>query len=145
MKKPFHNDSDNIAFVGGKLIPPGEIRMVDMPVASNKPAFDIAALLENKVSDLPEALSTLNIDTLNKVLAFEQTHGKRKGAISAIEEQIAQREYDADLTEFASSLSATEDLDALMLLVADDENKVAMVEEEIARRKEQVQNDNQQD
>lgn len=144
MKQPITNDTPNVMFVAGKLIPPGETRFVEVRESSNKtPAFNPSELLAQPVSKLPEALDMLTLDKLNQALAYEQSHEKRKGAISAIEKLIEAREYDAELSEFASSLSSTEDLDQLLLMVDGDESKVAMIEEEKARRQEQMQNDNQ--
>ena len=140
----YTNNTTSIQFVGGKLIPPGESRPVMMRTASTAtPKFNYAEMLNCKVSELKERIESLTIDALQATLAAEENGANRKGAKELIEEQIAAREYDLDLQEFAKELSAVEDIDALLLLVGDDENKVAMVEEEIRRRNEQAKHDNQ--
>ena len=140
----YTNNTAQIQFVGGKLIPPGESRPVMVrPVSNAAPKVDYDAILNCKVSELAERIEILSLDALQAMLAAEENGANRKGAKELIKEQISGREYDLDLQVFALSLTDVEDIDALLLLVGDDENKVAMVEEEIARREEQAKNDNQ--
>ncbi len=140
----YTNNTKQAQFVGGKLIPPGESRTVmTRDIGTVKPTMNVEFILARPVNELESEIELKSLDELQVLLAAETANGNRKGAVKLIEKLIASREYDMDLQEFALSLSDVEDIEALLLLVGEDENKVAMVEDEIARRQEQIKNDNQ--
>lgn len=138
MKQMFTNITNKTVFVGGKMIAPGITREVDIITAkpSEGALFDFADLLSSAVTDLPDKLDGLNLEQLEGALTAEQGGQKRKGAIKAIETAIEDLETNLDLAEFSRSLSGVENLDELMLKVADNDAKVLMVEHEIALRAE---------
>ena len=140
----YTNNTAQTQFVGGKLIPPFESRTVmTRDIGTIKPTMDVNSILARPVKELEAEIELKTLDELQVLLAAETSNANRKGAVDLIEKLIPSREYDMDLQEFALSLSDVEDIEALLLLVGDDENKVAMVEEEIARREEQLKDDNQ--
>lgn len=148
VKTPITNTSAAIMFVAGKMINPGETRFVDVPKLSSSSqvvstSFDAKGMLAKTISKLKEQLESLTQDQLQQLHAEEEQGQNRKGALDAIGEEIQSREYDVELSEFALTLSSVDDLDALLLEVADDEAKVAMVKEEQTKRAEQLQNGNQ--
>ncbi len=148
VKEAITNTSATIMFVAGKMIQPGETRIIEIPKqsASSQVAassFNAKAVLATTVTKLKEQLETFSQDQLQQLSAEEEQGQNRKGAIDAISDEIQKREYDSDLSEFALALSAVEDLDSLLLEVSEDEAKVAMVNEEMAKRAEQQKNVNQ--
>jgi hypothetical protein len=141
MKKHYTNTTNATVFVGGKMIAPGVTRLVDVMVATAAaaaPVISYAEMLANKVGDLPDLLLELNLEQLEEAKRMEESSANRKGAISAIEEAIENISINADLAEFAQSLSDAENLDELMLKFADNEAKSAMIEEEMAARKQRT-------
>ena len=140
MKKHYTNTTKATVFVGGKMIAPGVTRLVDVMVATAAaaPVISYAEILANKVGDLPDLLLELNLEQLEEAKRMEESSANRKGAITAIEEAIENISINADLTEFAQSLSDAENLDELMLKFADNEAKSAMIEEEMAARKQRT-------
>jgi len=104
--------------------------------------FDAKATLSTSVTKLKEQFEQFTQDQLHQLHAEEQQGQNRKGALDAIADEIQSREYSTELEEFALALSSVEDLDALLLDVANDDTKVAMVNDEIAIRAEQQKNGN---
>lgn len=148
VKKAITNTSAAIMFVAGKMIPAGETRIVEVPKQSASSqavtmSFDAKGELATTVAKLKEKLESFTQDQLQQLQAEEEQGQNRASAIDAITDEIKSREYSVELEEFALSLSSVEDLDALLLDVAKDEAKVAMVNDEIAKRAEQQQNVNQ--
>lgn len=143
MKKHYTNTTNATVFVGGKMIAPGVTRLVDVMVATAAaaPAISYAEILANKVGDLPDLLLELNLEQLEEAKRMEESAANRKGAVTAIEEAIENISVNADLAEFALSLSDAENLDELMLTFADNEAKSAMIEEEMAARKQRTQSE----
>ncbi len=137
MKKNYTNNTDKTVFISGKLIAPGVTRSVDVIESSIAPrAFDFAALLANSVAAIPDLLVDLNLEQLEGALVEETANANRKTAIKAIETAIEDLEVNADLSEFAVSLSTVGNLDELLLKVSDNDAKAAMVEHEISLREE---------
>jgi len=146
-KEAITNTSAAIMFVAGKMIQPGETRLVDVLKPSKSPQvstmlFDAKATLSTSVTKLKEQFEQFTQDQLHQLHAEEQQGQNRKGALDAIADEIQSREYSTELEEFALALSSVEDLDALLLDVANDDTKVAMVNDEIAIRAEQQKNGN---
>ncbi|MBA73512.1 MAG: hypothetical protein CMO73_12660 [Verrucomicrobiales bacterium] len=148
VKQAITNTSAKIIFVAGKMIPPSETRFVELPkqAASSQVvtmSFDAKGELATTVAKLKEKLESFTQDQLQQLQAEEEQGQKRASAIDAITDEIKSREYSVELEEFALALSSVEDLDALLLDVAKDEAKVAMVNDEIAKRAEQQKHVNQ--
>ncbi|WP_419227428.1 hypothetical protein [Alteromonas sp. OM2203] len=148
VKKAITNTSAAIMFVAGKMIPPGETRIVEVPKQSASSqvvtiSFDVKGELATTVAKLKEKLESFTQDQLQQLQAEEEQGQNRASAIDAITDEIKSREYSVELEEFALALSSVEDLDALLLDVAKDEAKVAMVNDEIAKRAEQQKHVNQ--
>ena len=146
MKKAITNTTAAIMFVAGKMINPGENRTVEVKETPTPSSFtgtiNIESILSSPVAKLDEVLAPLKQDALQQLIAAEAAGQNRKTAISKIESAIKEREYDSELSEFALALSSVEELDPLLLEVADDETKTAMVQDEMAKRAEQLKNDN---
>jgi hypothetical protein len=139
LKQYISNTTAKTMFVGGKMIAPGITREVDVipeKINDNAP-FDYAALLAAKVMDLPRLLQPLNIEALEGALVFEKDNASRKTAIEAIELAIDDLHINLDLSEFALTLSDVIDLDELRLLVANNSDKIMMIDHEVELRKEQ--------
>lgn len=147
VKQPITNTTAAIMFVAGKMINPGETRFVEVSELSassqvSASLFDAKGALAVSVTKIKEQLASFTQDQLQQLHAQEEQGQNRKSALDAISEEIQSREYSAELSEFALALSAVDDLDALLLQVAEDEAKVAMVNEEMAKRAEQQKNVN---
>ncbi len=92
MQQHYTNDTCKPQYVGGKLIPPGETRLVDLPTvaaapAAAEPAADPLVLLsKRKVTDIVAALPSLASDDIDKLLALERAHDKpRTTLVQALE------------------------------------------------------------
>ncbi|AYA63821.2 hypothetical protein [Alteromonas sp. RKMC-009] len=142
MQKLFTNNTDKIVFESGVLIPPGESRPVTVIPSSSKKKFDPVPILDRPVNALENSLAGLTLDQLNQVKGAEESGANRKTALTLISQEIEKREYDAELSDFARELSSVTNLDELLLAVADDEAKVAMVEQELQSRAEKTKDDN---
>ena len=147
VKRAITNTSAAIMFVAGKMIPPGETRIIEVPKQSSSQvvttSFDAKGVLATSVTKLKAQLESFTQDQLQQLHAEEEQGQNRVSALEAITDEIQSREYNAELEEFALALSSVEDLDALLLDVAKDEAKVAMVNDEIAKRAEQQKHVNQ--
>lgn len=100
MKKPFENKTNSPMYVGSVMIPPGEVRVVEVPdepegkpVADAPPtlADEVALLLKGKVADIVPGLASLNGDALAMMAALEsQKATPRTSLLTAIADaQIA--------------------------------------------------------
>lgn len=119
-KVPFTNTGTTpIYSADGKLVPPGETRMIDAPLAPTAEATPepdpVAEMVKNKVEDIVPHLANMELDALNRLRAAENEarNGKgRKTLIEAIELRIMEVEDAAKLAggmrveEFLASLAA---------------------------------------
>lgn len=93
MQQHYTNDTDAPKYVGGKLIPPGETRLVDVPViaagvaVAEAPQDPLLMLATGKVTDITAALPNLDADQVDVLLATEngRAGGPRKTLIQALE------------------------------------------------------------
>jgi len=93
MQQHYTNDTDAPKYVGGKLIPPGETRLVDVPViaasaaAAEVPQDPLLALAAGRVADITAALPNLDAEQVDVLLAAEngRVGGPRKTLIQALE------------------------------------------------------------
>ncbi len=108
MRVPIENTGKMPIFVGGVMIPPGEIRHFEddmlppefrsaAPVAAEETAADpLAELLEGNVAQVTGGLDLLSREWLTQLEALELASKKRKGVLAAIaEEQLRRAEKDA--------------------------------------------------
>ncbi len=92
MQQHYTNTTEQPQYVGGKLIPPGETRLVDMPtiVAAPAPAATaedrMVVLAKSKVSDIVAALPDLATADIDQLLAHENAQPKpRTTLVQALE------------------------------------------------------------
>lgn len=91
MKKLFTNTTNSPIYVGGVMVPPGEMVMVEVagePTAAeveHKPtlAEQVALLLESSVAELVKSLDSLNDDTLEMMAALESGAEKPRSTLLA--------------------------------------------------------------
>ncbi|MBU2979012.1 hypothetical protein [Alteromonas sp. C1M14] len=143
MKKLITNNTENLKFYNSVLIHPNESRLVPVIASAVKHQFDPSSIISLKVSEIKTRLNVLTIDELSQLKVAEESNQSRQSAIKLIDAEIEKREYDNELSEFALTLSSIDNLDELQLEVADDEVKLAMVEQEIESRAEKLKDDNQ--
>jgi len=97
-KTPFTNTSDTPVYAGGKLVKPGETRMVDPNTvdglstaaapeapASSGQTNSLLALLDQSIPKVVEAIRELSDADLEAVRVAEQDGKTRKGVLEAIE------------------------------------------------------------
>lgn len=98
-KKYVHNDTAGPIWAGGKLIPAGEGREVDVPDEPSTtaaadadqpdPQDNLRELLDCKVADVVAALDGLGEDTLKALQALENASEKpRKGVLMALADKL---------------------------------------------------------
>lgn len=93
MQQHYTNDTDAPQYVGGKLIPPGETRLVDVPViaasvaVAEAPQDPLLMLASGKVTDITSALPNLDANQVDVLLTAEngRAGGPRKTLIQALE------------------------------------------------------------
>ena len=92
-KRYVTNDTPNMIYVGGKMIPPGEGREVEeldeAPPQVDEPAPDLDAdlreLLKGSVAAVAGALGGIGAETLTRLQALENEAAKpRKGVLEAL-------------------------------------------------------------
>ena len=95
MQKLITNTTNSPIYVMGKMIPPGEVGVVDEPgdAAPAEPDREptlaelVATLLEGSVAKVTEQLATLSLDALDMATAQETAADKpRKGVLTALED-----------------------------------------------------------
>ena len=95
MQKLITNTTNSPIYVMGKMIPPGEVGVVDEPGdaapadAPHEPTLAelVADLLKGSVDTVKEQLPTLSLDALDMATALEQAAAKpRKGVLTALED-----------------------------------------------------------
>lgn len=101
-KVPFTNTGTTpIYSADGKLVPPGETRMIDAPLAPPADATPepdpLLGLLDNKIEDIVPHLASMDRDALARLLQAEQDGKTRKTLIGAIELRIMEVEDAAKL------------------------------------------------
>lgn len=101
-KVPFTNTGNTpIYSADGKLVPPGETRMIDAPLAPAAEATPepdpVLGLLDNKIEDIVPHLAGMDGDALARLLKAEQDGKTRKTLIGAIELRIMEVEDAAKL------------------------------------------------
>lgn len=97
-KTPFTNSGNSPVYAGGKLVQPGETRMVDPNTvdglattaapeapASSGPANPLLALLDQAIPKVVEAIRDLSDTDLEAVRVAEEDGKTRKGVLEAIE------------------------------------------------------------
>lgn len=91
MQQHYTNDTDKPQYVGGKLVPAGETRLVDLPLiatpaAAQAPQDPLRALAAGKVTDIVAALPTLDIAAVDQLQQIEEARDKpRSTLIQALE------------------------------------------------------------
>lgn len=107
-KVPFTNTGNTpIYSADGKLVPPGETRMIDAPLAPAAEATPepdpVLGLLDNKIEDIVPHLAGMDGDALARLLKAEQDGKTRKTLIGAIELRIMEVEDAAKLAAAAAA------------------------------------------
>lgn len=105
MKVPISNDGQSVIFVGGRMIPPGEVVLFEEhelpaeyrapaePSAEVPPEDPLAVILDMKVADVVNGLGALDDQDLAKLGELEAAGKARKGVLEAVaEEQLARAE-----------------------------------------------------
>lgn len=110
-KVPFTNTGTTpIYSADGKLVPPGETRMIDAPLtptAEATPEPDpLLGLLDNKIEDIVPHLAGMDGDALARLLQAEQDGKTRKTLIGAIELRIMEVADSAKLDDAADGNEA---------------------------------------
>ncbi len=96
---PYHNDSETIKHIGGKMIRPGETRMVDASMLPNAHERNEQAeaksseptLIDGTVAQITAALPGLSDEELAELKAAEEAGNTRKGVMNAIAEEELRR------------------------------------------------------
>jgi len=87
-----------IESIGDKRRPAQKAKEQDAPAPSEeqeRPKGMPSGYEELTVADIRKAVSAWNRPMLEAALAYEQQHGKRKGALTALEAALAQKEGDS--------------------------------------------------
>lgn len=164
MKVPYHNTNSHPEHVGGVMVQPGETRFIDEHrhpdypgLGDRRPAAakpepkgsDMAELAGEKAADIKDRLTELDDDHLAELLTAEEAGKNRKGVVEAINAELLTRASDGaggeggendpaavEVEQFAASLPnmSDDELAELAETVADDEGRLALVNEEIAKR-----------
>lgn len=93
MQQHYTNDTDKPQYVGGKLVPPGETRLVDVPVitvgdaVAEAPQDPLLVLAAGKVTDITAVLPNLDTEQVDVLLAAENGRkgGPRTTLVQALE------------------------------------------------------------
>ena len=109
--KHISNDTPNVMFVGGKMIPPGEGRDIDerdLPPEHREPApqpeeapvpgldEELGVLLVNTVRTLKEMLPDLSHEALERLRELEAEHEHpRKTLLEAVADELLRRANEA--------------------------------------------------
>ena len=141
------NTTESERFFGETVVKPGEFARVSANyfVDPNTPADQCQQQLFRDVLDQPipfvsGCLNAFEDDELDVLERIEKESGdKRKGIIEALADEravrVAERDFKAaDYSEQLQQLS-DEELDVELLTVADDAEKLVLVQEELANRK----------
>ena len=94
---PFHNKKDHAVHIGGKVIHPGETRMVDASLLHSahegedkateaKQQDPLLDILDGDVGQVSDALAGLSSDELDALESAEEKGNTRKGVLKAIAE-----------------------------------------------------------
>ena len=127
MKVPVHNHTEMPIYVGVSMILPGETRHFDpqdVPHHMRPSEEEIAALEDpmaelagGTVADAVARIPTLSLPDLERLGELEQTGKARVTLLSAIAEEILNREQDARLGELITRV--TEELIAVLPTLSD--------------------------
>lgn len=96
-KVPFTNDKDHPVYSpDGKLVQPGETRMIDAPPedapAATPEPDPLVGLLDNSIAEIVPHLAALDGPALDRLLQAERDGKTRKTLIEAIELRIMEVE-----------------------------------------------------
>lgn len=105
MRVPIENTGKMPIFVGGVMIPPGEIRHFEddllppefrssAPVSEAEAADPLAELLDGNVHEVTGGLDALSNEWLARLEAMELAGKNRKGVLAAIAEEMLRRADD---------------------------------------------------
>lgn len=142
MKKYIENTGRNVIFAGGKMIPPGEGREIDVPdiqaEAAGEPLPDTDAplleLLLGSVRAIADQLAGLGDGALERMAVLEsQTETPRKTLLTAIDAEQLRRANEA-LEKAEAMKEATEGLAAARAALAaeTDPEKQAELQHQVA-------------
>ena len=128
---PVTNNEKKPIYVGGKQVLPGETRTVGdihMP-KPRKILFDVLLILAATVKEIVSKLTLYSDEELGMLLDSERQYKNRAGVVSAITDVLAERDYAGGIDSFKGSLvGLTQDeLEALLLQVADDNERYGLV------------------
>lgn len=100
-------------------------------------------LLEHKIDDITPYFSQLEDTELNRVAELEAVDANRKTLLENIKDELAVRQAEREFSPatYAKALDAMDDeeLQLELLSVGDDSRKIAAIENELAKRQEQKQ------
>lgn len=150
---PVKNDGKHDMHLGGKLIPPGEIRFVEQRFVHMKgkkesdppPPNPLSKMLEHTVPQIAELIGQRNTDgqpvinneTLDELEQLEKAGKNRQGVLTGIvEERLSRADEAQEIEKFIAELKdmADEDLKAALELYKEDEGKQVLVEAELMAR-----------
>lgn len=161
MKVPYHNTKSHPEHVGGVMVQPGETRFIDENRHPDYPGMgarraaptpeptgsDMTDLAAEKADVIKAQLAELDDNQLSELLAAEEAGKNRKGVVEAVNSELLTRASEGgegaendpaavEAQQFAASLPEMSDdeLAELAESVADDEGRLALVNEEIAHR-----------
>lgn len=146
-KVPYHNKTEKPVHIGAVTVPPNQTRMVesqyllikareDLPETTaagwNLEAF-VKQNQETEIAQLPE----LTDQQLEQVVAHYSQNTPPKKLKPALEAEVIAREEYRKADEYVASLESMsdEELKAELLYVGDDEGKLALVQDQLSKRK----------
>jgi|GEM_PF-1064639 len=149
MKKvPYHNPTNKTVHIGSVSVFPNQTRMVDEALLpknndsesgdSPAPKFNtIAELMDQNVDVIKKEVPHLGDDGLTQALDAELEGKNRKSVLDFVGNLIADREDAQKAAEFAESLKekTDEELQGLLLDLADEPKALAAIQEELSQRK----------
>ncbi|MBO9493859.1 hypothetical protein J7438_07135 [Thalassotalea sp. G20_0] len=147
-KVPYHNKTEKPVHIGAVTVPPNQTRMVESQYLLIKAREDLlettAAVWnleafvkqnqETEIAQLPE----LTDQQLEQVVAHYSQNTPPKKLKPALEAEVVTREEARKADEYVTSLEtmSDEELKAELLSVGDDEGKLALVQDQLSKRKE---------
>ena len=148
---PVINRGRTSRFVAGRLVPPGETRILPEEAVPadlrpgrgtpSEPAPDLEAdpllgLLDRPIKEIKPALEGLSIEDLRRLRDAEEAGNTRSTLMAFLDEEIMRQAAEAELSPFREELLqlGTEELEALKETYAEDEARLGLIEEEEQRR-----------